>query len=68
VHPCLARASFTAYMGNPLSGAPTGKYLFIIIGPRTFRLRSFGVGNKLPPAWSANNGTPTYLTIRQPDQ
>jgi hypothetical protein len=61
----VMRGHFTADMSPPPPAtAPTGKYLFIVIGPGTFRLRSYGVGNKLPPAWSANNGSPTYLTIR----
>jgi len=35
---------------------------------RSMPQRSHGVGNKLPPAWSANKGSLTYLTIRQPGQ
>lgn len=60
------RGHFTAYMSSPPSPAatPTGRYLFIVIGPRTFRLRGWGVGNKLPPAWSANAGSLTHLNIR----
>jgi hypothetical protein len=62
------RGHFTAYMSSPPSAAvtPTGRYLFIVIGPRTFRVRGWGVSNKLPPAWSANAGSIARLNIRQP--
>ena len=64
----VMRGHFTAYMSSPPSAAatPTGRYLNIVIAPRTFRLRGWGVGNKLPPAWSANTGSLTYLRILQP--
>jgi hypothetical protein len=61
----VMRGHFTAYMSSPPSPAatPTGRYLSIVIGPQTFRLRGWGVGNKLPPAWSRNRGSLTYLRI-----
>jgi hypothetical protein len=66
----VMRGHFTAYMSSPPPGTatPTGKYLSLVIGPRTFRLRGWGVGNKLPPAWPANTGSLTHLRIRQPGQ
>jgi hypothetical protein len=65
----VMRGHFTADMSPPPPTAtPTGRYLFIVIGPRTFRLRSYGVGNNLPPAWSANAGSITHLTIPRPGQ
>jgi hypothetical protein len=64
----VMRGHFTAYMSSPPSNAatPTGRYLFIVIGPRTFRLRGWGVGNKLPPAWLAIRGSLTSLHIAAP--
>jgi hypothetical protein len=64
----VMRGHFTAYMSSPPSNAatPTGRYLFIVIGPRTFRLRGWGAGNKLPPAWLANGGSLTSLHIAAP--
>jgi hypothetical protein len=61
------RGHFTALMSSPPSAAatPTGRYLFIVIGPRTFRVRGWGLGNKLPHAWKANAGSRTYLHIRR---
>ena len=62
----VMRGHFTAFMAPPHTAAPTGRYLFIIIGPRTFRLRSWGLGNKLPSAWSANRASLTHLHLRSP--
>jgi hypothetical protein len=51
------RGHFTADMSPPPPTAtPTGRFLFIIIGPQTLRLRSYGVGNKLPPALVGKHG------------
>jgi hypothetical protein len=60
------RGHFTAFMAPSEGAAPTGRYLFIVVGPQTFRVRSLGVSNKLPPAWSANVGSQTHLNIRPP--
>jgi hypothetical protein len=62
----VMRGHFIGYMatGPPGAATPTGRYLFIVIGPRTFQLRSWGLGNKLPRAWPANRASLTHLHIR----
>ncbi len=60
------RGHFTASMSSPPSAAatPTGRYLLIVVGPLTFRVRGWGVGDKLPSAWNVNAGSRARLAIR----